>query len=301
VSLPATLLLWDVTDAGGAQLGTFASDLSTVPGVSALVIASGFQSPAAEADPGFGLLGVLPDGTTLLLTQVNVDGDVNGDGQVNDEDFTAVCNGITAQASEFDYNTDGVVDAADYLFYVQRVLGTNIGDSNLDGVFNSGDLIAVFEAGQYEDGVEGNSTWSTGDWNCDGDFESGDLVLALQQGAYVEAATAAARPVAVDQALIAASLGNAARHDGSALVSRRIDRRDPAHAWEPHSLLGQDFRGETTMRTLVPAKQWQLPDALIEKVFSEPGALTTPREMMLESLIEGLAESPANAPARWLM
>ncbi len=38
--------------------------------------------------------------------------------------------------------------------------------------------------GQYEDGVEDNSTWETGDWNADLDFNSADFVTAFQDGGY---------------------------------------------------------------------------------------------------------------------
>ena len=38
------------------------------------------------------------------------------------------------------------------------------GDSNGDGVFDSSDLILVFEAAEYEDDIEGNSTFEEGDW-----------------------------------------------------------------------------------------------------------------------------------------
>jgi hypothetical protein len=58
------------------------------------------------------------------------------------------------------------------------------GDSDGDGVFNSSDLVLVFQAGQYEDKVAGNSTWSSGDWNGDGEFDSQDLVFAFQVGSY---------------------------------------------------------------------------------------------------------------------
>lgn len=58
------------------------------------------------------------------------------------------------------------------------------GDANRDGLFDSADMIAVFQAGQYEDGVALNSTWTTGDWNADAEFDSGDLVVALQTGLY---------------------------------------------------------------------------------------------------------------------
>ncbi len=58
------------------------------------------------------------------------------------------------------------------------------GDSNLDRVFNSSDLVKVFQYGEYEDGIANNSTWFEGDWNGDGDFDSSDLVLAFQLGHY---------------------------------------------------------------------------------------------------------------------
>jgi hypothetical protein len=65
-----------------------------------------------------------------------------------------------------------------------------VGDSNGDGVFNSSDLVFVFQAGKYEDGIARNATFEEGDWNGDGDFDSSDLVLAFQEGNYV----AEARP-----------------------------------------------------------------------------------------------------------
>ena len=58
------------------------------------------------------------------------------------------------------------------------------GDSNHDGIFNSSDMVVVFQAGEYEDGVPGNSTFEEGDWNGDGDFDSGDMVYVLQLGHY---------------------------------------------------------------------------------------------------------------------
>ena len=59
-----------------------------------------------------------------------------------------------------------------------------MGDTNLDGEFNSRDLVRVFQVGEYEDKVLGNSTWATGDWNADADFTSGDLIAAFQDGGY---------------------------------------------------------------------------------------------------------------------
>lgn len=74
-----------------------------------------------------------------------------------------------------------------------------IGDSNLDGIFNSGDMITVFAAGEYEDGIPLNSTWREGDWNSDLDFDTADLIYAFQNGSY----SAAARPLTVPEPSLA--------------------------------------------------------------------------------------------------
>ncbi len=66
------------------------------------------------------------------------------------------------------------------------------GDANGDGQFNSNDLIQVFIVGEFEDGVQDNSTWQEGDWTRDdlndpapdGDFNASDLVAAFELGIY---------------------------------------------------------------------------------------------------------------------
>ena len=86
--------------------------------------------------------------------------------------------------SRFDLNQDGTLDSADRNHWVTTIRGTYLGDSNLDGEFNTTDLVQVFQNGHYEDGVERNSRWEEGDWNGDGDFDTSDLVLAFQDGGY---------------------------------------------------------------------------------------------------------------------
>ncbi len=91
-----------------------------------------------------------------------------------------------------------------------------VGDVDGDGVFGTSDLVAVFQAGEYEDGVPGNSTYQEGDWDGDGDFTSLDLVYAFQQGGYVAAAIPAPR---LDSQRIAAALNSRQERtpdDGSA-------------------------------------------------------------------------------------
>ena len=112
--------------------------------------------------------------------------DVNRDGWIDAEDIDALSQAVSdlQSGSAFDMNRDGVVDGADRSYWISQLQKTWIGDSNLDGEFNSTDLVAVFESGEYEDVIERNSSWSTGDWNGDREFDSSDLVAAFQEDGY---------------------------------------------------------------------------------------------------------------------
>lgn len=59
-----------------------------------------------------------------------------------------------------------------------------LGDVNEDRVFDSADLLAVFQAGEYEDQLVGNSSFNEGDWDGDGEFDSNDIILAWTNGHY---------------------------------------------------------------------------------------------------------------------
>ena len=84
---------------------------------------------------------------------------------------------------------DGQLDLADRQYWIFQIANSTYGDSNLDGTFNSQDLVITFQAGEYEDSLVGNSNWSDGDWNGDGEFTSSDLVLAFAAGGYEASAT----------------------------------------------------------------------------------------------------------------
>ena len=62
------------------------------------------------------------------------------------------------------------------------------GDANLDGIFNSTDLVTILVTGEFEDGIPNNSTFREGDWDGDGDFTTSDFIFALQAGNYLRAA-----------------------------------------------------------------------------------------------------------------
>ena len=118
-------------------------------------------------------------------------GDFNDDGVIDAADMDLLCIAMhqADPLQRYDLTGDGLVDERDRDEMVFGQLQTTYGDSNLDGIFDSSDLVSVFTLGQYEDGVPLNSGWSEGDWNCDGDFDTADIVLAFQTGGYVAEAT----------------------------------------------------------------------------------------------------------------
>jgi hypothetical protein len=113
-------------------------------------------------------------------------GDFDGSGKLDIADIDLLTAQVVSgtHSAGFDLDGDSVVDDADRRIWIENIKHTYFGDANLDGEFNSGDLVAVFDAGQYEDGIAANSNWATGDWNGDGDFTTSDLVLAFQDGGY---------------------------------------------------------------------------------------------------------------------
>lgn len=112
--------------------------------------------------------------------------DLNGDGSCDVLDIDALSAEVRNGTNNpnFDLDGDGAVNEADRVVLVESLFNTFFGDSNLDGEFNTSDFVSVFTTGEFEDGVDGNSTWATGDWNGDGDFGTGDFVLAFSAGGF---------------------------------------------------------------------------------------------------------------------
>ena len=115
-----------------------------------------------------------------------VPGDVNDDAVLNLQDIDQIVGQFESDVIALRYDIDGNfrVNFDDVTTWIREVKRTYIGDANLDGVFDSGDLVDVFAAGHYEDGEPQNSGWSQGDWNGDREFDTGDLVVAFQDGGY---------------------------------------------------------------------------------------------------------------------
>lgn len=138
--------------------------------------------PSDQNELHIGMLVDPPRGEALVFDT----GDTNLDGTIDAADIDLLYTAINDNLVEarFDLNDDGSVDLTDRDVWVEQIKKTYIGDANLDGVFDSGDLVDVFQSEEYDDGIAGNSTWATGDWTGDKEFDSGDLVLAFQKEGY---------------------------------------------------------------------------------------------------------------------
>jgi hypothetical protein len=113
-------------------------------------------------------------------------GDFDDDGLLTAEDIDALSVEVRAgtHLPAFDLSQDGFVDDQDRRNWVVELKRTYFGDADLNGEFNSSDLVAVLQIGEYEDDQPLNSTWADGDWNGDGESDSADLVTALADGGY---------------------------------------------------------------------------------------------------------------------
>lgn len=134
-------------------------------------------------------------------------GDYNGNGVLDAADLDLQADAMVAgnNPAEFDLTGDGVVDIADREQWVNVLKNTYVGDSNLDGEFNSRDFVEVFTAGKYETGDA--ATWLEGDWNGDKVFNSSDFVAAFTGGGYEigprASVSAVPEPASVTLALMA--------------------------------------------------------------------------------------------------
>ena len=122
--------------------------------------------------------------TLVLDAGALLPGDFDGNGLLDVVDINAltVASASGQNETEFDVNMDGVVDSSDVTVWVRELARTWAGDANLDGEFNSGDLVSVFVEGNFERDIDSN--WSQGDWNGDRRFNSGDFVVAFGEGGF---------------------------------------------------------------------------------------------------------------------
>ncbi|MEZ6119877.1 MAG: lamin tail domain-containing protein [Pirellulaceae bacterium] len=161
----------------------------------------------------------------------NVSGDVNQDQVTNATDIDLLCAAVRTQMApnHYDLDGDGQISSTDVETLLYDILRIVPGDVNLDGVFNSTDLTAIFTKGEYDDSIPLNSTWSSGDWNCDGEFDSSDLVVVFQLGDY-EANNATVRSTSSSNSVdVAAAMSAIATAEARKLRNKAAsDRLDSA-------------------------------------------------------------------------
>ena len=116
----------------------------------------------------------------------DIGGDLDRSGILDATDIDMLSSAIREQSEDtcFDLNSDGVLDSKDHRNWIEKLRGTYLGDSNLDGLFTTSDIDLALAAGTYQDSIRGNSTWRTGDWNGDGDFDKRDIDAAFQAGGF---------------------------------------------------------------------------------------------------------------------
>ena len=131
---------------------------------------------------------VIESSSTSFVGQfkVAIQGDFNIDCQLTAEDIDLLAAAVRDGKYEslYDLDQNKLLDQEDQRIWVEELKRTYFGDTDLDGEFNSDDIVAVFQAGLYEDTISNNSTWVTGDWDGDGEAASSDFVLAFQGGGY---------------------------------------------------------------------------------------------------------------------
>jgi streptogramin lyase len=164
------------------------------------------------------------DYPSSIIFLTSVPGDFDGDGILT----TADINDLTGQSASrlnptaYDLNSDTLVNDVDVTVWVRDLFRSWIGDADLNGEFNSSDLVEVLASGTYEGDIL--STWSTGDFNGDGRTNSGDLVVALADGGYEQGSRAAVDAVPEPASFVMLMVGLI----GTATYRRRIWPRSPA-------------------------------------------------------------------------
>ena len=121
----------------------------------------------------------------LTSVRASLLGDYSGNGRLDADDMNILSMDIAAGQVlvDEDLNDDGMGNQDDRRIWVHQLACTYYGDANVDGEFNSSDLVQVFEAGRYE--MRLGAGWDEGDFNGDLLFDSGDLVFAFADGGYV--------------------------------------------------------------------------------------------------------------------
>ena len=112
----------------------------------------------------------------LATGPAGIPGDFNGDANVDHGDIDLLREAIRTGSTEllFDANDDGAIDNDDLLFHVQAIVGTQLGDANLDMRVDDIDLSRL----KLHFGL--GSVWAAGNFTSDALIDAKDLAIARE-------------------------------------------------------------------------------------------------------------------------
>ncbi len=122
-----------------------------------------------------------------------VSGDFNSNGNLDVGDLDLLADAQITNNKAYDLTGDGQTNFDDRLSWVRDLKKTWVGDSDLNGVFNTADFITVFQEGKFETGQ--SAGWGAGDWNGDKLFNTSDFIVAFQDGGFEQGPRAAVAAV----------------------------------------------------------------------------------------------------------
>ena len=124
------------------------------------------------------------DSFTVVAVPTEIGGDLNYNGALDQHDLDILTKNVAVGATnlKLDIDDNESVSVSDVYHWVTELKSTWLGDANLDGEFNSRDLVDVFKSGKYESGHM--ASWAEGDWNADERFDSSDIIVAFQDSGY---------------------------------------------------------------------------------------------------------------------
>jgi len=159
-----------------------------------------FNVPAGATNLVFQMRGLSTWGNEIFaLDNIRIhsgkllNGDFNSNGSLDVGDLDLLTDGQISNNKSYDLTGDGQTDFADRQFWVRDLKKTWMGDSDLNGVFNTADFVTVFQEGKFETGT--SAQWAQGDWNGDRLFNTSDFVVAFQDGGFEQGPRAAVASV----------------------------------------------------------------------------------------------------------
>lgn len=118
-------------------------------------------------------------GLSITLGSSSIAGDLNADQMVDADDIDLLFAAIQTASTDplFDLNGNGSVESGDVTFLVETILGTRLGDVELDGDVDTNDLTTSII--NFTGAAGSGKGWAQGDTNGDGDVDTADLTTSI--------------------------------------------------------------------------------------------------------------------------